>query len=395
MSVFRWCLLLHIVLYSNNLWATENEEASNMVASQKVSIDKTFGSLHSFDSKILAEKRELMVHLPKDYPKAGVRYPVLYVLDGTHHFEHAVLAAENLHLGAKIPQVIIVGIPNNTGSRLRDAYHGRDNFITFISKEVKPFIDRKYNSSGRNILFGHSAMGLVTMTVFATSNNLFEQYIASSSAIDNTDTELFSQLEILFKQNPLLNKSIYFSAGEKKREGMGFKDGAIALAKLFTEKSPKNLTWHYDSFSNQNHTTAPYLAMFKGLGYVFKDYEAPALNSYKAFQKAGGITTISHFFAKRGEKYNESKAIPQSYLVTLAFYFMGEANFKPAEVLLKQHLGSYTNPVQIYGALGYLYEQTKDLPKALKAYQQALELTKPESQQIKNYYQSKVDELKQ
>jgi len=169
-------------------------------------IVKVFGQRYTFESKILGESRELLIHLPEGYPKAGIQYPVLYVLDGNNHFKHSILAAQRLFIGGKIPQAIIVGIPNNSGKRGRDSFVGRENFVEFIDQEVKHYIQKNYQSSGRNILFGHSAMGLVTMSIFATRNSLFDQYIASSPAVDHTDTVLFDQLKKLLTTNKASNQ---------------------------------------------------------------------------------------------------------------------------------------------------------------------------------------------
>jgi len=264
---------------------------------------KVFGQRYTFESKILSESRELLIHLPEGYPKAGIQYPVLYVLDGNNHFKHSILAAQRLFIGGKIPQAIIVGIPNNTGKRGRDSFNGRETFVAFIELEVMNYINKHYQSSGHNILFGHSAMGLVTLSIFANHNTLFNQYIASSPAVDHTDTVLFDQLENVLIKHKNLNQSIYFSVGEKTREGKGFTDGAIHLSKIFTNKAPKSLTWRYDFMPAQNHTTAAYPSLFKGLSAVFSDYESPALTSYEAFERNGGMSGLTKFFEYRGNKY--------------------------------------------------------------------------------------------
>ena len=95
-------------------------------------IDKLVGTPITYDagiqyqihSSILAEDRQLLIHLPEGYEDSETRYPVIYVLDGKGHFRHATTAVTLLESHDMMPQSIIVAIPNNRGTRSRDLGKG-------------------------------------------------------------------------------------------------------------------------------------------------------------------------------------------------------------------------------------------------------------------------------
>src|SRR5882672_3395991 len=78
----------------------------------------TIGKKERLFSKVLNEERELWVYLPRSYNQSSDTYPVLYLLDGASHFEHVAALVEYLSNNLRIPQTIVVAIPNT--DRVRD-----------------------------------------------------------------------------------------------------------------------------------------------------------------------------------------------------------------------------------------------------------------------------------
>lgn len=363
--------------------------------SYSTEIVETFGHVQTIQSETLIETREILIHLPSAYSKQQAKYPVLYVLDGSRHFKHAVIAMQQLVEAGKMPQTIIVGISNNTGQRMRDSYDGRAQFLTFINKEVTPFITESYSTSAIKVFFGHSAMGLVSLVEFAKGGNAFSKFIASSPAIDTNEEEFFDDFAQKLKSKLPIETDVYFSVGEKNREGLGFVDGAEQLASILEKNATAKVNWHLQILNGHNHTSAAYAAMYNGLSFVFRDFEAPALPNYQAFNTFGGMDKLSEFFIKRGLKYRVESRIPIHTITGLAFAFYGEGKLEQAIELLEQQVANYQEPMFIYGALGFIYEHKQEHKKALQAYQDALRFAKKSNRdaQAQQYYQSKVAEL--
>lgn len=386
MFYFRIVLLVLICFSSSSIWASE--------LTMKNEITTVFGERFTLYSPSLKEKRELLISLPETYGKKKQNYAVLFTLDGERHFQHAVLATRLLNESGKLPPIIIVGISNNTGQRMRDSYDGRDTFLNFIVSDVITYIDDKYSTSGKNLLFGHSAMGLVTLHALVKHQSYFDQFIVSSPAIDGTETELFKSLHSALKSDTAVNKSLYMSVGDETREGTGFYFGANKLYTLLNKSNDgPNLT--FEHLKGQNHTSAPYVAIFNGLASVFYDFEEPAINSVKTLKHYGGIDKLIMFFEQRGKKYGVTQEIPQTTITRLAFAFYGEGKLDEAITLLNNNINKYLNPTRILGALGFVLEQKGIMNEALLAYEKALALViqHEAGSQSQQYYQSKVKEL--
>ena len=72
--------------------------------------EKTINIGHSIDidSKVLGESRTLQIHLPNNYEASSKHYPVLYLLDGRMHFQHASAAVDYLATIGVVPEMIII-----------------------------------------------------------------------------------------------------------------------------------------------------------------------------------------------------------------------------------------------------------------------------------------------
>src|SRR5215475_4774000 len=152
----------------------------------------------AFRSKILANRRDILVYLPPGYRRfSRKRYPVLYLHDGQNVFDAATSfagvewgvdeTAERLIKENLIEPFIIVAVAN-TGEERIDEYTPTRGVIDtnakrkkrskglarkyarFLMDELKPYIDRKYQTKPDaefTGLGGSSLGGLVTL-VFGT-----------------------------------------------------------------------------------------------------------------------------------------------------------------------------------------------------------------------------------
>ncbi|MBC3766080.1 alpha/beta hydrolase [Neptunicella marina] len=356
-------------------------------------IVETLGMKHTLRSDILKEQRELLIHLPKNYQNSGFAYPVLYVLDGEQHFNSTIQATHRLSISDKLPALIIVGISNNTGQRMRDAYFEPVRFADFVQSEAVAYVNQHFRTSSQNILFGHSAMGLVTLNLLLQKASPFEYFIASSPALEGENDGLVSQLTALAGQTE--PRSLYLSAGEKSREGKGFVDGAHAAAEVFKRISNPHFSWTFQQHSGQNHTSVSYLSLFLGLSELFNDYQAPPLNTYQEFKQYGGMSALKAFYKKRGLRFKNATKVPVHTIASLAYAFLSEGKSSDGITLLTDNLPDYSDNSVLYGALAYLHEENQTYQSALQSYQSALRHFNPllERQETQKYYMAKVQEM--
>ena len=145
----------------------------------------------SIHSTIMDEDRRVIIHLPRNYSKdTAQKHPVMYVLDGTSQDDHTADKINVLSDAGLVPTAIVVGLPNTRGNRERDQtppfmrrivedekspYGAGDKFLSFIEKELIPYIDSNYRTSGYRTLSGNSRGGLFVLYSLIEKPGLFQR----------------------------------------------------------------------------------------------------------------------------------------------------------------------------------------------------------------------------
>jgi predicted alpha/beta superfamily hydrolase len=240
----------------------------------------------SLYSNILKEKRFLQVMLPTGY-KTGVKYDVLYVLDGEMLAQFVPPVRSFEMENELIPPMIIVSIKNNywysthQDSRDRDLLpqavdgsplSGRaDEFLNFIGKELIPYIDKSYSTSLKNILFGHSYAGMFTIYTFLTRPDLFDSYIASDPALWWNEGYVNKIAEKNLSQfSP--NKKTLFISGKSGKIFEAF--GIKMMDSLLKVKAPANLRWKCVPYANEHHGSIRIKSIVDGLKFTYFGYSS-------------------------------------------------------------------------------------------------------------------------
>jgi predicted alpha/beta superfamily hydrolase len=251
------------------------------------------GEMVKLQSAVLNEERTLQISLPNRYWNSLERYPVIFVLDGEGQFAQAVGAVRFLGKVNKMPQAIVVGIPNTnrnrdlspTTSNPEDRKKnpdcgGADRFLAFLTEELRPYIDEKYRTWPFRILFGHSLAGLFAVHTFLNSPDAFGAHIASSPALwwDN-NSEVRSAEEFL-AENPDRRGLLFFSHGQE----VELMTKSIApLARVLQNRPQRNLEWKFKIFTEENHESSPHLAIYNGLEFIYQGWKFDFMYLYNEF----------------------------------------------------------------------------------------------------------------
>ena len=166
----------------------------------------------AFRSKILGNKRDVLVFLPPGYQRARARrFPVLYLHDGQNVFDAATSfggvewradeTAQRLVHRKLIEPVIIVAVANTgeariheyapTRGRLEEGKRRRSKGLlrqygSFLINELKPFIDARYRTISDpeyTGLGGSSLGGLATICLGLWFPNVFRRLAVMSPSI--------------------------------------------------------------------------------------------------------------------------------------------------------------------------------------------------------------------
>jgi predicted alpha/beta superfamily hydrolase len=168
----------------------------------------------AFPSKILKNRRDVLVYLPPGYRRfSGRHYPVLYLHDGQNVFDAATAfggvewgvdeTAQQLIRKKLIEPLIIVALSNmgedriheyaptrgvyaQTGERKRRSRGLARQYADFLMRELKPFIDRRYRTQREaefTGLGGSSLGGLVTLAIGLLYPEAFTRLLVMSPSI--------------------------------------------------------------------------------------------------------------------------------------------------------------------------------------------------------------------
>lgn len=202
-------------------------------------------------SQILNEERTVAVSLPYLYDRLGKRYPVLYILDGEELSLAPFIGMARFFSPQRIPEMIIVGVQNT--NRNRDLFatkveglpdtkeDGAIRFLSFLSKELIPYMDTHYRTTSHRTIYGQSAGGQFAIFSLLTDPEVFDAYLASSPVIGYSDQVLLNMAEVFFKPGKILNKSLYVYYGTTDYHSVTEK---IPLLEAIIRKNPpQGFTW--------------------------------------------------------------------------------------------------------------------------------------------------------
>ncbi|MEW6197001.1 MAG: alpha/beta hydrolase-fold protein [Bacteroidota bacterium] len=199
---------------------------------------------HRIVSEINGVAYPIFVSLPGSYYNTDKIYPVVYLLDAYSSFGIVTQMAKLLAFSKELPELIIVGISSEGGSkefnynRARDytptyidpeglpedvgkmipVSGGAEKFLGFIEKELIPFIESKYRfSPGDRTLIGHSLGGLFVSYVLISKPALFNRYVMISPALFWDNNLMIEKEKEFFEREKSLDVKIYSTVGSLER----------------------------------------------------------------------------------------------------------------------------------------------------------------------------------
>ncbi len=233
------------------------------------------GVTEQIHSNELSENRVLNIYLPGGYDTAkAARYPVIYLLDGSadEDFIHVVGVVQFLTMIEAMPKTIVVGIANidrrrdftfpTTIDSDKKAYPttgGSAKFMSFLEKELEPYIEGKYRTSEVKTIIGQSLGGLLATEVLLKHPGLFNQYIIVSPSLWWDGESLLPDERSLSETQKQNAATVYISVG---KEGPQMEHDAGELYHLLKPKEYKVL---FAKLPDEDHLTILHNAVYKAL----------------------------------------------------------------------------------------------------------------------------------
>lgn len=241
----------------------------------------SIGTTITLHSEVLQEDRVLNIYLPLDYsPDNPKRYPVIYLLDGSldEDFIHiaGIVQFSSFSWINRVPESIVVGIANV--DRKRDFTYPSGNeldqkelptsgksadFITFLEKELQPFIDSTFATTSTKTIIGQSLGGLLATEILLKKPELFDNYVIVSPSLWWDDEKL---LDAAYP-NFISPKSVYIAVG---KEGEVMERTAKELLDLLDANKPDHLQLFFQFLADKTHGDTLHIAAYNALGWIFE-----------------------------------------------------------------------------------------------------------------------------
>jgi len=249
------------------------------------------GVIDEIQSGELAEKRILNIYLPEGYNQSdSTRYPVIYLLDGSadEDFIHiaGLVQFNSFEWVNQIPKSIVVGIA--TVDRKRDftfptsierdkknypTTGHSDKFISFIEKELEPYIQSKYKTNTNKTIIGQSLGGLLASEILIKKPDLFNRYIIISPSLWWDNGSLLNQdskiSESIFNQQT----AVYIAVG---KEGLTpteiprvMEVDANVLAEKIKGFKNNAVKVYFDYLPQENHATIMHQAVSNSFKFLY------------------------------------------------------------------------------------------------------------------------------
>jgi len=323
----------------------------------------------SLPSKILAEQRDLLVHLPNNYHQnTELNYPVLYLLDGQRNFNHAAGTLDLLNQDGKAQEMIIIAIKNTHRTRdltptYDESYNewgisgGADNFLDFIEQELIPYVNKKYRTNKFKVLSGHSLGGLLAVHALQTRPQLFQAHFAFSPSLWWHDQVILKNSEKFFANTTELNNYLYLNLGNETGDMLSAFEQYTQLLKTHT---PKGFSYNSDIDKHETHGTSALLGQTLAYRYLDAALQCPE------DVIAQGLPAIEHFYKDQSEKYGY-QIKPSFRAINHAGYIaLGKKDITTAIKIFQGNVKNHPKKADGYDSLADGLQASGQLNKALK-----------------------------
>lgn len=271
-------LVLLAVLAWGMIYAQEKNSMNVASPPTRVEIPNT--QLLKVTSAIVGQEYDLYVHLPRNYGSKEQKHPVLYLLDAQWDFPLVTAIFGSQFYDGFLPGLVIVGItwggksPNHDSLRARDLTPtnaptlrqsgGAPKFLSFIKKELIPFIASKYHVAEDRTLMGSSFGGLFTLYALFTETELFQRYVLTSPAVGWANEGIYAFEKSYAEKKSLLPVKLFMAVGDL--------EGVAGFQKFVDQLQARNyqgLSLQTRILENTGHSGTKAEGYTRGLQFVF------------------------------------------------------------------------------------------------------------------------------
>jgi predicted alpha/beta superfamily hydrolase len=335
------------------------------------------GETVQLPSNTLNESRTLLISKPAGYDTGIERYPVLYLLDAETHFRYASGIASFLAENDRMPKMLLVGIVSGTteqrtrdltppsaseiDNRFSPGNGGAEAFLSFVARELIPFVDKTYRTRPYRLLIGHSFGGLFGVYALVMRPALFNAYIAADPSLHWNNEAVAARAERFLSNTRSLQADFYMTAG-----GATVPRGIARLNAALGRHAPEGFRWKFASMKQDDHASIPLPSIYRGLETIFEEWRLT--DPLDLFDK-GGIEAIHRRYRNAGIRFAYPERTTPPFTVSLVVAaLMRAGRLEEASKVLLHDPAAYPPPWNQLDALARAYENRGDSGEAVRYY---------------------------
>jgi predicted alpha/beta superfamily hydrolase len=368
----------------------------------------TTGFERTIPSKILGKERKVWIHIPNSNGGNNIKdrehYPVIYLLDGSENFNTVVSITEHMTESSLCPPMIVVGILHSnrvseltvgTDKELPGVVGGGEKFMSFVEKELIPYIDATYPTTTYKTFIGHSLGGLTVMNTFVHKPNLFNSYVSLDGSLWWDNKKIVKEAKTILPTQNYKGKTLFMAMANRLEKGVDTlsvqKDtsGSTGLIRSNLEfikdlsKIKKNqLRFKYKFYEDDNHPSVRLIGEYDALRFIFDFYRLKIYDSELKDPDFKLDSILVAHYKNVSEHMGYTIKPGESQVNNLGYQMLGTKQFTKAETLFKLNIANNPNSGNCYDSLGDLYLETGDKTKAIESFKKALTLKAiPESKE--------------
>ncbi|MEP7324274.1 MAG: alpha/beta hydrolase-fold protein [Saprospiraceae bacterium] len=370
----------------------------------------SIGKIDSIESTILNEKRKIWIYTPNDGPASlysKQRYPVVYLLDGDAHFSSVVGMIQQLSTvnGNTIcPQMIVVGIPNTDRTRDLTPTHvlsdppyvdtafsinsgGGEKFISFLEKELIPFVDGHYPTQPYRMLIGHSLGGLMVMQTIIHHTDLFNSYISIDPSMWWDRQRLLKESQKILAEKKFEGHALYLGIANTMDPGMDIikvrKDtnsssrhirSILALQGYLEANKQNGLKYQGKYYGMDDHGSVPLITEYDAIRFIFDFYRLKLTNKDFSDTTIAMVHKLRKHYENVSKQFGYKVSPDESLINNQGYNALNNKRYDLAREFFKLNVENYPNSFNVFDSYGDYFIAKNDPSQAIEQLKKALAL---------------------
>jgi tetratricopeptide (TPR) repeat protein len=292
--------------------------------------------------------------------------------------------------------MIVVGIvpierlselTTGTDKELPNVVGNGDKFMSFVEKELIPYIDATYPTTTYKTLIGHSLGGLTVMNTFVHKPNLFNSYVSLDGSLWWDNKKIVKEAKTILPTQNYKGKTLFMAMANRLEKDVDTlsvqKDtsGSTGLIRSNLEfikdlsKIKKNqLRFKHKFYEDDNHPSVRLIGEYDALRFVFAFYKLKIYDSEMKNPNFKIDSILVAHYKNVSEHMGYTIKPGESQVNNLGYQMLGTKQFTKAETLFKLNIANNPYSGNCYDSLGDLYLETGDKTKAIESFKKALTL---------------------